>query len=120
MATILVVDDEFGVAEVLEALLADEGHHVMTAMNGRQALSRLVEMRPDAMLLDFMMPLLDGAGVMRAIQSDPALMDLPVVIMSSLPETAIMERITGYAAFLRKPFRIGEVLSALAVVLGAP
>ena len=118
MATVLVVDDEFGLAEVLETLLTDEGYRVLTAINGRQALARLAEVRPDAVLLDYMMPVLDGAGVMRAILADPALAALPVVVMSSLPEDAIAERFTGHAAFLRKPFRIGDVLSALTGVLG--
>ncbi len=113
----LVVDDEFGVAEVLETLLTEEGYRVMTASNGRQALARLAEMRPDAVLLDYMMPLLDGVGVLRAIQANSALAGLPVVVMSSLPESAVQERFTGHAAFLRKPFRISEVLATLTRVL---
>lgn len=117
MALVLVVDDEFGITEVLDTLLTSEGHRVQTAPNGRRALEHLRSERPDAVLLDYMMPLLDGIGVMRAIQSDPALDSVPVVFMSSLPEAAIKEYVSGYAGFLRKPFRIHEVLSALARVL---
>lgn len=117
MALVLVVDDEFGIAEVLDTLLTGEGHRVVTAHNGRRALEQLAQARPDAVLLDYMMPVLDGVGVMRAVQADPALAGLPVVFMSSLPEAAISEHVSGYAAFLRKPFRIAEVLGALGRVL---
>ncbi|MBV9201518.1 MAG: response regulator, partial [Alphaproteobacteria bacterium] len=51
MALILIVDDEFSVAEVLQSVLADSGHEVITAVNGRQALERLGERRPDLVLL---------------------------------------------------------------------
>ena len=62
VALILVVDDEFSVAEVLESVLADAGHEVITAINGRQGLERLGERPPDLVLLDFMMPIMDGSG----------------------------------------------------------
>ena len=117
MATVLVVDDELGLAEVLETLLTEEGYQVLTAVNGRQALVRLAETQPDVVLMDYMMPLLDGVGLLRAIRADPALATLPVVVMSSLPETVIQERFSDHAAFLRKPFRIAEVLSTLTRVL---
>ena len=113
----LVVDDEFGIAEVLDTLLTSEGHRVVTASNGQRALEQLARMRPDAVLLDYMMPVLDGVGVMRALKADPAWAGLPVVFMSSLPETAVSEHVEGYAAFLRKPFRIKEVLDTLGRVL---
>lgn len=112
------MDDEFGIAEVLDTLLTGEGHQVVTARNGRRALEALQQARPDAVLLDYMMPVLDGVGVMRAIQANPDWAGLPVVFMSSLPEAAVSEHVCGYAGFLRKPFRIAEVLRALGSVLG--
>lgn len=115
----MVVDDEFGINEVLEILLAGEGHSVVTAHNGRAALARLAERRPDAVLLDYMMPLLDGVGVMRAMQAQPDWAGVPVVFMSSLPEAAVRDHVSGYAGFLHKPFRIAEVLEALDQALGA-
>ena len=118
MALVLVVDDEFGIAEVLDTLLTSEGHQVVTASNGRRALEHLGRTHPDAVLLDYMMPVLDGAGVMRAIQAEPAWAGLPVVLVSALSEAAVSEHVGGYAAFLRKPFRVKEVLEALGRVLG--
>ena len=120
MALVLVVDDEFGIMEVLDTLLTGEGYRVQTAPDGRRALERLRSERPDAVLLDYMMPMLDGVGVMRAIQSEPSLAGVPVVFMSSLPEAAIREHVSGYASFLRKPFRIHQVLDTLTRVLAPP
>jgi len=117
--TVLVVDDEFGVAEVLDAILTDEGYRVVTATNGRQALARIAEQRPDLMLLDYMMPILDGVAVLRALSADPTVSGLPVVVMSALPQEAIAIETRHYAAFLRKPFRIKTVLAAIQSALSA-
>jgi CheY-like chemotaxis protein len=119
VALILVVDDEYGVAEVLEAALADAGHDVVTATNGRQGLERLRERRPDLVLLDFMMPIMDGSAMLKAMREEPAYRDIPAVVMSSLPESAIAGAAQGtYTAFLRKPFKIGAVIDLMNAVLG--
>lgn len=118
MRTVLVVDDEWAVADVLEALLGDEGYRVVTASNGAQALERLAETRPDLILLDFMMPVLDGAGTLKALAAEPATAAIPVVMMSSLPEGTVSGRTGGYVSFLRKPFRVSEVLRAVRTALG--
>ena len=118
MATVLVVDDEFGIVDVLETILTDEGYRVLTACNGKQGLVRLAEQKPDVILLDFMMPILDGAEMLRAMAAEPAHQRIPVIMMSSLGEEAIAKRCEGYAAFLHKPFRVSALLSTLARVLG--
>ena len=117
MPTVLVVDDEFGVAEVLEAILTDEGYAVVLAANGRQALARVGDSQPDVVLVDYMMPALDGVGVLRALAANPAHAGLPVILMSSLPEEAVKSQVDGYAAFLHKPFRVATVLTTLQRVL---
>lgn len=117
--TVLVVDDEFGVADVLEAILTDEGFSVTTAANGRQALSRIAERRPDLMLLDYMMPVLGGAGVLRALSADRSADSLPVVVMSALPEEAVAAVTRRYKAFLRKPFRIRSIMAAIEQAMSA-
>ena len=119
MALILVVDDEFSVAEVLESILVDVGHEVVTAANGRQGLERANERMPDVVLLDFMMPILSGASMLKAMREDPALCNIPVVIMSSLPEGNLSESAKDmYTAFLRKPFRRKAVIDVVNAVLG--
>lgn len=111
MATVLVVDDEFGIAELFDAILADEGHRVLTAINGRHGLEVLAQERPDLVFLDYMMPVMDGAAMLRAMAADPMLHAIPVVVMSSLPEAAVAERCSGYATFVRKPFKVVQVVA---------
>jgi CheY-like chemotaxis protein len=119
MAAVLVVDDEVGIVDVVEAILADEGYRIITAFDGKQGLARLSQERPDVILLDLMMPILSGAEMLRAMAAEPAYQRIPVIMMSSLGEDVIAERCKGYAAFLRKPFRAAAVLSAVARVLGS-
>ena len=118
MATVLVVDDEFGIVDVLETILTDEGYRVLTACNGKQGLVRLSEEKPDVILSDFMMPILGGGEMLRAMAADPDYQRIPVIMMSSLGEDVIAERCKGYAAFLHKPFRVAAVLGTVARVLG--
>ena len=118
MRTVLVVDDEFGIVDVLETILIDEGYRVLTACNGKQGLVRLSAEKPDVVLLDFMMPILGGGEMLRAMAAEPAYQRIPVVMMSSLSEDVIAEKCKGYAAFLHKPFRAAAVLSTVARVLG--
>ena len=119
MATVLVVDDEPLIAMVLEAMLEDAGHRVATAANGRQGLERLAGApRPDLVLLDMMMPVMNGPAMLAAMTADPELRGIPVIVLSSLPEEAVRARAGGVAAFLRKPYTADEVLDAVARVLG--
>jgi CheY-like chemotaxis protein len=117
MQTVLVVDDEFGVAEVLQSILEDEGYRVATAINGKQALTRLAEVTPDLIMLDYMMPIMDGTQTLAAIRNDKAFAAIPVIMMSSLEEAAVRETCTGYNFFLRKPFRAMTVVTLVAQLL---
>lgn len=117
MATILVVDDEFGIGELLEALLADDGHRVITAMNGRHALERLTEIVPDLIISDLMMPVMDGAALLRTIRDNPDLKHTPFALMCALPEDSIADRISGYDAFIKKPFKLSDISKAVATLL---
>jgi CheY-like chemotaxis protein len=118
MPTVLVVDDEFVIADLLETILTDEGYRVLTACNGKQALAKMADATPDLILLDFMMPILNGAGMLRAMAAAPAYQHIPVIMISSLNEEVIAQKCAGYAAFLRKPFRVAAVLNTVARVLG--
>ena len=120
MATVLVVDDEPLIAMALEAALEDAGHRAVTAANGRQGLERLAEApRPDLVLLDMMMPVMNGPAMLAAMAADPGLAGIPVVVLSSLPEEAIRARVgEGVAAVLLKPCTAEQVLGAIARALG--
>ena len=108
--TILIVDDEFGILEVLESILKDAGFDVLSALNGQDALVHLQKTVPDLVIVDFMMPLLDGAGVIGAMRADDRLSAVPVILASALPEKSISERCTGYNIFLRKPFKTERLM----------
>ena len=109
MATVLVVDDEFGIAELFDAILTEEGHRVLTAINGRDGLTVLAAEHPQLVFLDYMLPAMNGGAVLCTMAADPALRNIPVILMSVMPETTVAERCSGYAAFLRKPFKVAQV-----------
>jgi CheY-like chemotaxis protein len=111
--TILIVDDEFGVLEVLEFILSDAGYTVVSAVNGQDALVRLEETTPDLVIVDFMMPILDGNGVIKAIRSNDKLRDVPIILASALPEQTIKQRCQGYNTFLRKPYRTEQLMEEI-------
>ena len=118
MKTVLVVDDEYGIVEVVVLALEDEGYRVIAAADGQQGLERLAETRPDLVLLDFMMPRLDGPALAKAIRANPALRKTPIVIMSAVGEAVVRERFSGYTAFLRKPFRVRAMLDLVTRLIG--
>jgi CheY-like chemotaxis protein len=117
-ATVLIVEDEFAIAELLSMALTDGGYRVVLAANGRQALERLNEgPPPDLIITDLMMPVLDGTGLIQAMQRSEPQRDIPCIIMSSIPEDAVRRRVSGYAGFIRKPFRLASVIQLVTNVL---
>ena len=114
MALVLVVEDELSIAKLLEDVLTDEGYRVVIAGNGRQALEVAARQTPSIVITDFMMPVMDGAALLRHWTADAVLRKVPVIIMSSLPEATVVQRCSGYVAFVRKPFRILEIVDSVA------
>ena len=102
--SILIVDDEFGLAEIVAEMLAERGYQVAIAINGALALEQMATARPHLILLDCMMPILDGPGVIRAMQADPVLRRVPVVIMTATPHAVPPDIAGAVAALLAKPF----------------
>lgn len=118
MALVLIVDDEIGILRLLEDVLTDEGHKIVVAVNGQQALERIAEGRPDLILTDLMMPVMDGAVLIEEIGKQPALNDVPIVLMSSLSEDMARDRVKRYTTFVRKPFRIFDVMHLVSDLAG--
>jgi CheY-like chemotaxis protein len=115
--TILVVDDELASAEVLSLILEEEGYRAFCAANGQQGLARAKEIRPQLIVLDFMMPLMNGADVGEALRATPELRDVKIVMNSSLPEAAVRQHFEKYDAFLRKPYNVDVALKLIADLL---
>jgi CheY-like chemotaxis protein len=114
---ILLVDDEISGTEVLALILAGEGMHVTVAADGRQALERLEEAAPDLLVADFMMPGINGAQLVAAIRERDGYAELPVVLMSGAPESALRACGAQYDVFLRKPFGLERFLQVVRQLL---
>jgi CheY-like chemotaxis protein len=115
--TILVVDDELASAEVLSLILEEEGYRTVCAANGMQALARAIDVCPSLIVLDFMMPVMNGAEVGEALRALPQTRHVKIVMNSSLPEDAIRQHFEKYDAFLRKPYNVEAALKLFADLL---
>jgi len=116
---ILCVDDEPQNLKLLQAILSPRGYEVLVAQNGFLALEILKNQNVDIVLLDVMMPGMDGYEVCRKIKQDETLRHIPVIMITAL--TAKEDRIRGIEAgteeFLSKPFDVGEVLARINMLL---
>jgi CheY-like chemotaxis protein len=101
MSTVLLVDDELDNLWALQLALVTGGHHVVFAESGREALRTLQHVIPRLIITDWQMPEMDGAELCRRIRCQPALADLPIVMLSSLPEPA--DKPSSWSAYFRKP-----------------
>ncbi|GAA2784014.1 response regulator transcription factor [Saccharopolyspora taberi] len=114
---ILVVDDDRAVRESLRRSLQFNGYQVELAADGQQALDWLADQRPDAMVLDVMMPRLDGLEVARRLRSTGD--DLPILVLTA--RDAVSDRVAGLDAgaddYLPKPFALEELLARLRALL---
>jgi CheY-like chemotaxis protein len=114
---ILVVDDEDQILQLVASMLEFAGHEVVTASHGEEALLQVEDSRPDAILLDIVLPGMDGATVAQKLREDPATADIPIVFLTGLVDSEEVRRrgpIIGGQYFLAKPFdaaRLHEVLA---------
>jgi CheY-like chemotaxis protein len=111
---ILVVDDDLDIREILSETLADLGFHVLAAANGRDALTLVhdLEVRPSAILLDLMMPIMDGYGFLEARAKDPKLASVPVAVVTA-GRGIDDERIGDTIPVIHKPFEVSLLLDVL-------
>lgn len=121
MATILVVDDELGIRDLLSEILNDEGHTVELAENAAQARALRAQMRPDLVLLDIWMPDTDGVTLLKEWASSGQL-SMPVIMMSghATIDTAVEATRIGATAFLEKPITLQKLLKAVDQGLNKP
>ncbi len=122
MARILVIDDETPIRENLVRFLALEGHTVLQAVDGRAGLEAIRSHRPDFILCDVMMPLLDGFQVLEATQADPDLKGIPFVFLSARAEPEKLEAALqqGASGYVTKPFNLAHLRQLLDKQLPKP
>lgn len=118
--TVLLADDNDDSREIYGTLLAHEGFHVLEARNGKEAVRLSREERPDLLLLNLLMPEIDGLGVLDLLRSDPETCEMPCVCLTG---DARLERMgeavmRGADAFLTKPAEPRDVLDTIRAVLG--
>jgi len=116
---LLVVEDEASIRELVAAWLRDEGFTVTTAANGAEAIEQLRVVRPDAIVLDLMMPIMDGWAFAEACHRLTAPVRIPILVVSAahgLPQAAERLRQYGVRACLAKPFDL-DVLTATVLTL---
>jgi len=118
---VLVVEDDPSVRGLLQTLLLAEGYDVATASDGLSGLVKASRRKPSLILLDVMMPDLGGMRVLEELEADPALADVPVIIVTGKLDAvpALSEKL-GESSVFAKPFSVAELLARVAEVTGGP
>ena len=116
--TILVVDDEPVLRAIVREILHEEGYTVIEAADGRVMLEIIARERPDLVLMDVMMPGVDGREAYRQLRSRPEHRDVPVVMMSAAVQPHGLD--PSIAGFMAKPFDISELVDLVASLIGRP
>jgi CheY-like chemotaxis protein len=114
MVQILVVEDDDAIRGLVSDVLRDDGYQVREACNGFEALEQLHEQRPDLIVLDLMMPVMDGWAFVEECRREPGCDDVPIVVTSAshdLPRTADRLRSLGVRTCLAKPFDVDGLLA---------
>jgi DNA-binding response OmpR family regulator len=113
---ILVVDDDPPVRGTVAMALEDEGYEVETASEGRDALKKVKRLSPDAILLDLMLPVLDGRQLIKLLREDPTTAHIPIIVMSAAYDVANDPAVESVVV-LPKPFDVGMLLLLLDAAL---
>src|SRR5215210_2345440 len=116
---VLVIDDEPGIIEIVEANLEGDGFEVISAANGKEGLEKIKSDSPDLVVLDVMMPEMDGWEVLRRIEQDPNIAGLPVIMLTAkaADEDYIHGLEEGAVEYITKPFYPQELVNRIKITL---
>lgn len=121
MAKILSIDDDPDLQDMVELVLTGKGHEISRAFTGEEGVEKAQSAKPDLILLDMMLPTLNGLEVLKILKADPQLKDIPVIVVSAFyGEGAFTERsikALGVREFLQKPVRLEELAALIACAL---
>jgi DNA-binding response OmpR family regulator len=119
---ILIVDDEPGILLMITARFQKSGYQVATATNGEEALQKVKQDRPDLVILDVMMPILNGYQVCRTLKDDPEFKKIPVILLTA--KTTESDEFWGLEAgadaYVPKPYNAQELLDKVKLLLTQP
>ncbi len=120
MKKILVVDDEPDVLKVVSFRLEKAGYEVLAASNGKIALDLILENKPDLILLDLQMPVMDGYEVCRSIKGDDELKKIPIILLTAKSASIVVDMVNKLEAdgYLVKPFDPDELLKEVRKFIG--
>jgi CheY-like chemotaxis protein len=110
---ILVVDDDPAIRDVVADILESSDYAVQRAVDGADALAKIRQDQPAAVLLDLMLPLMDGWDFLRSCREDPPCARVPIVVMSAARDARAVADELGARAFLAKPFELDTMLSVV-------
>ena len=118
--TIMVVDDNPDIVDILRITLESKGFNVRCAYSGKDLFAGLEELKPDLILLDIMMPKMDGLEVLTRIKEDPSMPFIPVILLSAkvLDEDLLRGYKMGAEYYITKPFTPTQVLDGINLILG--
>jgi CheY-like chemotaxis protein len=110
---ILIIDDDSDIREAFSQILEFEGYVVATAANGREALERLKQFKPSLILLDLMMPVMNGKQFREKQKNDQEISQIPVVVLTADNQSQDRQTIVDVNGYLRKPVRLDTLLDTV-------
>ncbi|WP_025144906.1 PleD family two-component system response regulator [Pedobacter jeongneungensis] len=114
---ILICDDDRGIIDVLEMVLEETGHRVITETNSLNARAIIDSEKPDLIILDLWMPVLSGDQILQMIRRTPETQDIPVIIISASRDGAQIATEAGANKFIAKPFDIYDMVDSVEALL---
>lgn len=119
--TVLLLEDNPSVRELIKVLLETEGYAIIEASDGQDGLDKAESMKPDLMILDLMMPGLDGENVLRAMRRHSKLSKVPVLVVSGKYESLdALRKLIGHENIFPKPFEPSRMLDRIGELIGHP
>lgn len=116
---VLVIDDEPEMLNLVKYTLEQAGFEVHTCDNGRQAWDEIAKVRPDVLVLDVMLPGIDGYSLQLKISQEPTTKDLPIVVLTALePSKTLFQKFPQVQGFMTKPFKTEELLKTVTAAAG--
>lgn len=116
---ILLVEDETSIIDLLTLVLTKEGYEVHSCQSGRDAISRIKELRPHLIILDVMLPGMDGMGIANILSQDEELSSIPIIVTSALLESEKMfQKFPQVKDFSSKPFALKDLIVKIKQILG--